>query len=353
MSREKRFDVLVLGGGVIGSAVLHAVAGQGLSTALVERGMVAQGCTAHSGGIVRVFHADARLSDMAAASARFYRDFESQVGEPCTFTTTGFLYFPAPADAESARLQAEHLARRVPMEWWSAERVRATFPQVRTDSPAVFEPDAGYMSPPDVTRAFVRAAKRKGAAVYEGTEVRRLIRIKHRFAGVETSQGVLFADRVVLALGAHTPRFLDAHHVPHALWSQRIQVDVRRSTRPRGELPAWIDDVNDLNGRPHEHDKFLIGYPTHDRNFHDGPVFGMSGHSEVIEAMGRRRFDWVDATERHGSFASFDCYSEGGLGVADFIDDHRSLLLATGYSGGGFKLAPAVAQRIASALTQR
>ncbi|MES2936780.1 MAG: FAD-dependent oxidoreductase [Pseudomonadota bacterium] len=342
-----------MGAGVIGAAVLHALARLGVHVGLVERGVVAQGCTAYSGGLVRVFHSEERLSELAAASYAVYRDFEAHVGESCKFTQTGFLYFPATGTEVAAREQMNRLATGISMAWWEAEQVRSAYPHMHADGPAVHEPGAGYMSPPEVTRAFVRAARRLGAVVHEGTAVDKLIRVGGRYVGVETTLGTLFANRVVLALGPHTPSFLEQHRVAHALWAQRIQVDIRRPSAPCGDHPAWIDDVNQLNGRPHDDGQFLIGCPTHDFRFHDRPVSGTAGHSHVIDAMGRRRFKWMAGAEWQGSYASFDCYSEGGLGIADFVDEARSLAVISGFSGGGFKLAPELARRASKLLAER
>lgn len=346
-----QYDVLIIGGGIIGAAVLYTLANRGLKVGLAERGILAQGCTAYSSGIVRVFHTNPHLSELAAASYPVYRNFEVHVGESCAFTETGFLYFPAAGAELAAREQVAQLVPRIEMEWWEAERVRATYPHVRTDSPAIYEPGAGYMIPSEVTRAYGRSAQRLGASIHEGTAVDKLVHSGDRYVGVETSHGVLFAHRMIVALGPNTPRFLDQHQVPHALWTQRIQVDIHRSTVSRGTHPAWIDDINDLNGRPHENDSYLIGYPTNDRRFHDGPVQGNWSHSSVIHAFGSRRFDWLQTTERQGSYTSFDCYSDCGLGVADFVDDARSLAVITGFSGGAFKLAPELAHRISHIMT--
>lgn len=346
-----KYDVLVIGGGIIGVAVLHALTLRGMRVGLAERGLLAQGCTAYSGGIVRVFHTNPYLSELAAASYPVLRDFEAHVGESCAFTQTGFMYFPSMHEESSAREQVTQLAPRIPMEWWEAERVRSVYPLICTNSPAVHEPGAGYMVPSEVARAFGRSARRLGASIHEGTAVERLVRAGGRFVGVETSHGLLLADRLVLALGPNTPRFLDQHQISHELWAQRIQVDIRKSSVPRGTHPAWIDDINSLNGRPHENDGFLIGYPTHDRRYHDGPVQGSYSHSSVIESIGRNRFKWLETTERQGSYSSFDCYSDGAVGIADFVDDARSLAVITGFSGGAFKLAPELARRVSNLLT--
>jgi len=352
MSRELRCDAVVIGGGIIGSAVLFELTRRGLRAALVERGVVGQGCTAYSGGVVRVFHGDDQLSDMAAEGHAYYRDFEAHTGEPCAFTRTGFLYFPSAAAHASAKDRVARLSARVPMQWWTGDRVREAFPDIREPAAAVFEPDAGHVNPSEVARTFARVAMRRGGSVLTGTNVNRLVRSGGRFVGVDTSQGLLLADKTVVALGANTPGFLDRQGVAHALWAQRIQVDIRRGTRPRGEHPAWIDDVHDLNGRPHETDGLLVGCPTHDTDFRDGFTWGTSVHSELIRHVGRRRFAWMDSTEFAGSLSSFDCYSRDGRGTVDYVDSARSLAVVSGFSGGGVKLAPTLARRISTTLTE-
>jgi sarcosine oxidase subunit beta len=349
VSVDAHYDVLVLGGGVIGTAILHELSTRGVRAALLERGMVGGGCTAHSGGVVRVFHANDASSDLAAEGHAYYLDFERHTGEAAAFHRTGFLFFPATGAEQDCRDRVSRLAARTPMRWLDAESVRAEFPEIRAPSAAVFEPGAGYMSPPLVTQAFARAAVRRGAHLIVGTPVRKLVRLPGRLAGVETSHGLVQADRIVVALGAHTPAFLDRHGIVHRLWAQRIQVDARRVDK-RTPHPAWIDDLNDLNGRPHEDDQFLIGYPTHERGMADDDASATMAHSELIEHVGRRRFDWMDSSRRVGSFSSFDCYSDGGGGIAGFVDDERTLAVVSGFSGGGFKLAPALARRICNEL---
>ncbi|AUX73987.1 NAD(P)/FAD-dependent oxidoreductase [Erwinia pyrifoliae] len=346
MSIKQNYDVVVLGAGILGAATAHQLTCSGLKTALLERGAPAQGCTAYSGGIVRIYHSNDYLTELAASSFKYYLDFEANTGVPASFTRTGYLYFPPVQDNTRVQEKVQQLRATVDIEWLDRQQMAEQFPTINCDEGAVYEPGAGYMAPAEVTRAFIRAATAKGATLYPGTEVYRLIRRGNKVVGVSTSQGTFTASHVVVALGPNTPAFLDKNNIPHSLWSQRIQVDIKNPRQAVAGHPAWIDDVNDLNGRPYENGQFLLGYPTHDRLFIDSVTPGSPVYSEVTSMMGQKRFSWVNEAEQCGSWSSFDCYSPAGIGAAEKIEGFISLSVLTGYSGGGFKLAPELARRI-------
>lgn len=346
MSIKKNYDVVVLGAGILGAATAHQLTRSGLKTALLERGAPAQGCTAYSGGIVRVYHSNDYLTGLAASAFKYYLDFEANTGVPAIFVRTGYLYFPPAQNNDRVQEKVRQLRSTLDIEWLNRQQMAEQFPAIHCEEGAVYEPNAGYMAPAEVTRAFIKAATAKGATLYPGTEVYRLIRRDNRIVGVSTSQGVFTAGHVVVALGPNTPAFLDQNNILHRLWSQRIQVDIKKPQVAVAGHPAWIDDVNDLNGRPYENGQFLLGYPTHDRLFVDGVTPGSTLYSDVTMMMGQKRFNWVNGAEQRGSWSSFDCYSTEGVGAPEKIDGLASLSILTGYSGGGFKLAPELAKRI-------
>ncbi|NEG61680.1 FAD-dependent oxidoreductase [Pantoea agglomerans] len=347
MSIKQNYDVVVIGAGILGAATAHQLTCRGLKTALLERGAPAQGCTAYSGGIVRVYHSNDYLTEMAESAFKYYLDFEANTGVPATFVRTGYLYFPSAQDNARVKEKVRQLQPTLDIEWLNRQQMAEQFPAIHCEEGAVYEPNAGYMAPAEVTRAFIKAATAKGATVYPGTEAYRLIRRNNRIVGVSTSQGVFTADHVLVALGPNTPTFLERNNISHNLWAQRIQVDIKKpQVAVADDHPAWIDDVNDLNGRPYENGQFLLGYPTHDRLFIDGVAPGSTVYSDVTNMMGQKRFNWVNGAKQCGSWSSFDCYSPEGVGADEKIEGLASLSILTGYSGGGFKLAPEVARRI-------
>jgi len=87
----RRADVVVVGGGCMGTSIAFHLVRRGVDVVLVERGHVASGATGHSGALVRQ-HYEARIGiRLARESLGFFRRFEKETGYPCDFRTTGFL----------------------------------------------------------------------------------------------------------------------------------------------------------------------------------------------------------------------------------------------------------------------
>ena len=120
------YDVVVVGGGILGAATLYALARQGRTNCLLlEQGEVASGATGRSGAMMRVFHRDPWLSDLTAQSLDAFRRFMGETGQTCGYVETGAMYIASTADrdwvaAEVARLQAKGIAIRL----WNAVEAR-------------------------------------------------------------------------------------------------------------------------------------------------------------------------------------------------------------------------------------
>ena len=64
-----------------------------------------------------------------------------------------------------------------------------------------FNPLSGRLNPADLTAAYAAAARRSGAEIREGVEVLGVTTAGGRVTGIETSAGILAADRIVVAAG--------------------------------------------------------------------------------------------------------------------------------------------------------
>jgi glycine/D-amino acid oxidase-like deaminating enzyme len=339
----RSYDVVVVGGGVVGAAIFHALTRDGHAVALVDRRRLGMGCTAWSGGVVRCFHPDPTLSDKAVFGWTYYRDFEAQTGIHCPFVRSGFLYFPDESKEGEAIGEARRLAARIPIQWLPQAALKDRFGTLLVGTPAgaVYEPEAGYMNPLDVTRAWVRSGQTLGGDVFEGTEVQRLVITGGRLDGVDTNLGQIRARRIVIALGPDTPGFLDRLGIPHDLYAQAIQIDLRRPHSPVERQPAFLDDQFGVHGRPDPVAGIYIGLPTGVRGVESLLSCGIDPrHSEAIHHAGARRWRWVGHSALAGGLRAADGYSSDGRGRVLAVDWNGPLLIATGFNGGGFKMAP-------------
>lgn len=343
---------MVIGGGVIGAAaycmLAQAYPGR---VVLVEKSRPGFGATAWSGGIVRCFHLDPASSDQALAGSRYYRDFADHTGIAVPYETCGSLWLADHDNAAAARAEVARLRKRMDVEWLDAQQLRSRFPMLRTGGldGAVYEPQAGFMDPLAATSAWVTAGTNAGGRVLEGVELERPCLVNGRITGWETSAGALAAGFSVLCVGAWTPLLLKrwGWHVPFSLWSQALQMEL--FDRPSGDLhfPAIVDAGAGLYGRARSSGQIMLGSPTRVRDIDPDSCMPIdSAHSATTAALVADRLGDDIASSGCGGLRRYDAYTDSGRGWVGPLPDIDGLVLATGFSGGGFKYAPTVAQQL-------
>lgn len=355
-----RADTVVVGGGVIGAAVFHALAEGGTDVVLTERHRAGMGSTGWSGAVVRCYHDNPVLVGRAIEGWRIFRDFAAHTGETVPFTRCGWLCFPPEDQLDHARAETKRLNDRgVPAEWLEPADLEDHFGHLireRTGG-AVWEPEAGYLDPRAVTNAYLAAGQRAGGRVAEAVAARVLLRRGRGACGVQTSAGPIWADTVVLATGAATPALLTSWGIEHDLWAQAVQVDLRipQDPGPAAQHPAFTNDVFQIYGRPHPASGgVLVGFPTGTRL---GPPSVAEpadlAQTQLAGQAAARRLSWVAGSEVLGGRRAAECYAPDDLGRVRRLTDDGSLLMATGFNGGGFKMAPWAAQEVARLLEGR
>jgi glycine/D-amino acid oxidase-like deaminating enzyme len=165
---------------------------------------------------------------------------------------------------------------------------------------------------------------------------------------VRTDAGELAAATVVLATAAWTPGLLSGTVLSErrAVRSRSIQVEHLRAPGA-GLLPALVDPTTGLYGRPAE-DGFLLGLPTDAWDADpDADEPWDAGRAPRTSSVACRRMPWLETAEIDGGVRGCDGYTATGRGLLGPADGSEGLVLATGWSGAGFKLAPAVGARVA------
>src|SRR5215467_5861769 len=93
-------DVVVVGGGVIGTSIACALASSGVKrVTLLEQGALASGASGRSSALVRMHYTNVEDARLAWASYPVFRDWSELMGGPAVFTKTGFVTVVGPAYA--------------------------------------------------------------------------------------------------------------------------------------------------------------------------------------------------------------------------------------------------------------
>jgi len=233
------YDVIIIGGGIMGCSAAYELAQRGLSVALFEKRMIGEGPTGRSSAIIRQHYSNELTARMALYSLRVFQDFEEQVGDQCGFTSTGFVALVEEKDR--AGLEANVALQRdlgIRTELLSTEALGEILPRMESGDlvAAAYEPDSGYADPYLTVNAYARAARRAGAAIYQDTEVGRIHLEKGRVTGIDTQEGRFGTPVVLNCTGAWAARVAATAGVGLPIHSCRVQVAFFR--RPAGHEAA-------------------------------------------------------------------------------------------------------------------
>ncbi|MDJ0893901.1 MAG: FAD-binding oxidoreductase [Alphaproteobacteria bacterium] len=204
-------DVVVIGGGIAGTATAYFLAEAGVRVLLCEKGRIAGEQSSRNWGWVRQQGRDwAELPIMMEAN-RIWRGLAEKTGEPdLAFTPSGCLYLAAsPADLERYEgwcdLAKQH---QLDTRMLTREEIAAKVPDINGDfvGGMLTETD-GRAEPFVAVPALARAARALGAVVIEGCAVRTLDVANGRLTGVVTENGRVRCAQAVLAAGAWSSSF--------------------------------------------------------------------------------------------------------------------------------------------------
>lgn len=206
---EPRADVAVVGGGIVGLACAYALARRGLRVALFEKGRLGGEQSSRNWGFVRQQGRDPVETPLMAASNRLWRGLEAELSADVEWEQGGNLALAA-TEADLARYEnAAAVCRQfgIKTDLLTREAVARLVPGLEGPYLAGLYTDSdGQADPVKATLAFARAAERHGARLHACCAVEGLTTRNGRIAGVVTEQGEVEAAHVVCAAGAHATR---------------------------------------------------------------------------------------------------------------------------------------------------
>jgi sarcosine oxidase subunit beta len=340
-------DVVVVGGGVIGTSIAFHLAESGTDVCLVERDVLAGGSTSRAAGGIRAQFSDPLNITIGLRSIDAFTHFSQRPGAEIDLHQVGYLFLldreeDVAVFERSIALQNEH---GVPSRFVDLAEVAAICPLAGLEGvlAATFCPIDGHASPEAVVQGYAAGARAQGATILTGCEVTGIATDGGRIRSVETAGGVIETGTVVCAAGVWSPQLASAVGVDLPVEPVLREVGF---TGPAAGLPDGIPLTID----------FSTGFYFH----REGPglLFGMADPYQPAGFDQPTDPAWLEnvlevAAERCPMLLDLGL-AGGWKGYYEVSPDHNALvgeasdvarfLYATGFSGHGFLQGPAIGE---------
>lgn len=203
-------DVVVIGGGIIGTFTAYYLARRGMKVALVEKGRVGAEQSSRNWGWCRQQNRDARELPMATKSLELWEQFAEATGEETGFRRNGLLYLSNSEKELEGWSKWGEFARTVGVDTRMLSANEAAQLGASTGKQwkgGVHAPTDGTADPSRAAPAVARAIMSLGSTVHQGCAARGIETAGGRVSAVITEKGTIRTQTVVLAGGAWASSF--------------------------------------------------------------------------------------------------------------------------------------------------
>lgn len=215
---QKTYDVVVVGGGVVGSAAAFYLARRGATVALLERGKIGGGTSSRS---FTWINATSKVADEAyhrlnAMGCALYEALAGELGAAAIgWHQTGMLQGArrgSESDYAAMREQAAYLTQYgYPHRLVTADELAALEPAIRfdADTEAIYATSDAWLDAPTFTAAMADRLRAMGSTVVEDCAARSLVLDDDgTITGVSAEGGLFPSPKVLVAAGPDTPEVL-------------------------------------------------------------------------------------------------------------------------------------------------
>ncbi|ALG08369.1 NAD(P)/FAD-dependent oxidoreductase [Kibdelosporangium phytohabitans] len=349
-------EVVIIGGGVVGTSIAYHLARAGVrDVVLLERDQLGAGSTCKAAGGLRGQFSDTLNITLSTRGMAAYRRFPEELGQEIDYRAVGYLFLLSSPDQVAAFERSVPLQNSlgVPSRLLDVAEAKRLSPLIDTDGllAAAYCPEDGHATPESVVLGYASGARRCGARLVTHCEVLGVETTGKDIKAVVTNQGRIATSTVICAAGAWSAAVGAMAGVPLPVLPYRRQLAFTGPLDPPAEMPFTIDFESAFYFRREGRGLMLgLSDPAQEPGFHLDPTQ-----------------EWLDglalAIERRAPGVLDLGFTTSWAGLYEVTPDHNALigeasevsrfLYATGFSGHGFMQAPAVGEVVRDLVLDR
>jgi sarcosine oxidase subunit beta len=328
--------ISIIGGGIIGGAIAYYASKAGIKEIVLfeKEKLLGTGATQYcSGGVRYQFSTPINVKFSIAA----FPELEKfDIG----MRRYGYLILDMKDDSMPRVKMQNELG--VKSEYLTPAQLKERFPYVNIEGikSASFHKLDGIAEPAKLMEIYEKGAKANGVKIRYGVKVDRLVKDGDRVVGIETNEGVIKADKVILAAGPQSPEL-----------AKTIGLDIKIVPRRKYILAVTGFDFDF---------PVIMEVPTgwYIKKEGTDALVGMSGKEEKADFEKKEESvtETLEASLKRFPLTENSSIKKVNSTMSDetpdkhaIIDDRTpGLIIATGFSGHGFMHSPAVGQAVAS-----
>ena len=345
-----RADVVIVGGGINGSAIAYELAKRGKEVVVVERKWLAYGATGRCGAGIRQQWSARENALLAKKSVEIFEGLEEELGHEIGLRQGGYLIAIHDEEGMEQAKKNVEMQRSIglPVRIIDEDEIKEIAPILNPEGmeaiAATFCPTDGHANPFKTTYAYAMAAQKLGAEFYKFTEVKGIKVEDGKVKKVITNRGEIETDYVVNAAGAWSSKIakmvgLEIPNKPvrkEAMVTEPVKrmFDCMVISFKHGIYFSQQDEGQILGGIPSPEEK--IGYYTQ-------PTFSFLKHMAYMLGKYAPPLKNVRILRQWTGFYDVTPDALPILGKTPI----EGFIQCNGFSGHGFMIAPMTARLLA------
>ena len=351
------YDVIIIGGGIIGCATAYYLSGRGVSVAVLEGSdHIGEGGSSRNGGGVRQSGRDPRELPLVIYGIRnLWPTLSQELETDCEYHQDGNLRLGK--NERHAKI-LQNLAQKasacgLDVRMIGADEVHRINPHLSDEvTVASWCPTDGHANPLTTTLGYYKMARRRGVHFYTGEKVTELQMVKGRLRRVITENSVYEAEKVMVAAGYRSRQILGTVGIDVQMTQSLLEALVTEAQ------PHLFDQMlgtaeADFYGHQTKHGSFVFGGSSgYECSNKDNGTPATSSITAPCICRGIMKYfpELADAKIVR-TWAGWSDKSADGIPVLGAIDEIPGLYTACAFTGHGFGISPAVGNQMAKLMT--